>query len=164
MLTKQKVKTPRRTQKPFSAEMAEKIAAVLGYKEVEVARKSQVEAASLATVLANLNISVLNPRSVDAYKKRRVEEEKKKSKKSRYYYTTFSWKSVPLEKYRKPIPLGALKTAVTIKEAMPEAKFVVEELLKNRRPIPDPFLVVKAGSAKYYIEQWDEPSFEDEQQ
>ena len=162
MLKTEKVKAPR-TAKRFDEETAEKISAVLGYKEVVTARKSEVEARSLAKVLADLNISVFNPRSVEAYKKRRIAEAKKNIRKSRYYYSTFSWKTIPLEKYRKPVPLTALTKAVAIKEAMPEAKFAVQELTKNRVPIPDPFLVVKAGNATYYIAQWNEPTFEDEQ-
>ena len=66
--------------------------------------------------------------------------------------------------YPRYVPVHLLNYAVAIKQAMPNAVFLVEELQLTRErvpnPLPDPFLVVTLGSERYTIGVWDEREFE----
>ena len=69
------------------------------------------------------------------------------------------WRMELLNDYRKPVPEFVLRKCVQIKQAAPEAKFLVNELREERRTL-DPFLVVRLGEDVAWIEVWDEPEFE----
>jgi hypothetical protein len=66
------------------------------------------------------------------------------------------WRVHKLEGYSKPVPEFALKTALRIKRACPQAQFHIEEL----EAVPDPFLIVSVDNTRRYVEVWDEPRFE----
>jgi hypothetical protein len=73
-----------------------------------------------------------------------------------------SWYLGPLSTYDKPIPTSVLAKALSIKE-----KFKRDEigLYVDALGAVDPFLVVGTASGKkFYIDVWDEPSFENVQQ
>ena len=154
----------------INLDLAQKAASVLGYTLAEECFKEEEGRRELAGILSKLNISVLNPSSVERYKRQKIEEAKKNvnHRRNSGYRTTFSWLVIALEKYRKAVPLSVIETAVRIKEEVPTVEFFVEELRKkvaftSPKVVGDPFLFVKLGAGKYYLAQWDEPGFEDEQ-
>jgi hypothetical protein len=69
------------------------------------------------------------------------------------------WKSKSLTGYVGEVPGFALETAQEVKMRCAEAIFHIEELVENKRVI-DPFLVAELGDERYYLEVWDEPSFD----
>jgi hypothetical protein len=58
------------------------------------------------------------------------------------------------------IPPFALNTAICIKEKMPDADLFVEAAMSTDRVLGDPFLCIKYGGAKHYLEVWNEFQFE----
>jgi hypothetical protein len=74
--------------------------------------------------------------------------------------TNFEWYRTNIQDYSKPIPPHVLAKAIEIKKALPTTEFFVEEL----KAVPDPFLIASFGSKdykeQYYIEVWEEPTFE----
>lgn len=67
-------------------------------------------------------------------------------------------------KYKRYIPIHVLNKANLIKQECRYAEFYVDELslsIKDApRPMPDPFMWVKLGAEKFYIDVWDEREFE----
>ncbi len=121
----------------------------------------------LKCALAKLEITVLEEKSVFAYKKQMAE----------HYRTTDkledpTWRVTPLKEYTEPVPEFVLQKAVEIKRELPEAMFYVEQLAE------DPFLLVTLHAladfvshertlareldpeTAAYIEVWSEPKFE----
>lgn len=72
------------------------------------------------------------------------------------------WDMDSLEHYEEEVPTFVLNKALQIKEKIPSAKFVIDSLQVNAVD-KDPFLVVFLDKERYYIEVWDEPTFEAEQ-
>jgi hypothetical protein len=70
----------------------------------------------------------------------------------------FRWVAIPINRYRFPIPEFALRKAIQIRQAVPEAEIFVEQV--TQVPRPDPFLVVKFRRERYTVEVWGEPGFE----
>lgn len=162
LLRKQRVTVPRISKALTTPELAVKVKELLGYNLLDRATATAVAQQTLAGVLKELDISVFNPRSVQKYKER---QRQKQQHQERHSWTRWSWHQIALSRYQKAVPLAALQTALRIAERIPEARFIVEELRKTHaRPrTVDPFLYVAVGSVRYYIAQWDEPSFSDEQ-
>jgi hypothetical protein len=96
------------------------------------------------------------------------------------YKRELRWREVGLVGYTGFIPETALSMAVQIKKECAAAEFAVEELgevlikhetgsERRRREAEerrewlrrhDPFLIVKLGSEKFYLDVWDEDNFE----
>jgi len=131
-----------------------KVQSLLGYGLTKILKQQ-----SLAGVLSELGVSVFNPTSVEEYKARKRSEQYNKAG-NRFEWT---WKRTALKDYQQPVPLGVLQLALRIAERLPEAKFSVDQLSTHGKLQVDPFLVVLMGPMEYYIAQWDEPTFSDEQ-
>jgi hypothetical protein len=122
---------------------------------------------TLKRVLAKLEISVLEEKSVFAYKKQMAQ-----------HYSTSgkmldpTWRITSLKNYGQQVPEFVLQKAVEIKRELPEAMFYVEQLAI------DPFLIVTLkplndyvsshntlkrvldAETAAYVEVWSEPKFE----
>ena len=140
---------------------------ILGYSKLADRVLSPVR---LATVLKELEINPFSDSSVEKYKTEKVaelREERKSARKRtgwRAYSEKISWKTFNISAYKKTIPEFALRKAIQVKQACPAVEIMIDELIvKKTQPIRkdfDPFLVVKLGEEKYYIEVWDEAKFE----
>jgi len=142
------------------AQLAEKASILLGYSGAMV-RKNV--AGVLGKVLIELDIRPYDLKRVGAYKEKKRKEahaQRRATVRSSYVQVYSRWMLVPLSKYTAIVPEFALRKAVQIKEACPTALFYVDVLKVNTKKIPDPFLVVKLGSEKYWVEVWDESEFE----
>lgn len=141
--------------------LADEAAAVLGFSANSVV---VVQATLLASTLAALDIEVLNWRDVLQYQYQKQAEEncKRLEEPGWQWRNDLSWSMTPIDKYNKPIPDFVLHKAIQIKKALPECEILVEELQQS----PDPFLIVRVKHARgygyegYYVEVWDESSFE----
>jgi hypothetical protein len=71
------------------------------------------------------------------------------------------WQKSKIENYKNEIPAGVIARAAQINDALPSTEFFVEDLVLEQRAY-DPFLIVKYGSAEYYIFVWNEPKFKAE--
>jgi hypothetical protein len=77
-----------------------------------------------------------------------------------------AWRAIPLSAYQGTIPEYVLAKAVSIAEAIPAARFYIEQLVSTTehnafaKMEPDPFLIVEYSDERYYIEVWDEKDFE----
>ena len=69
------------------------------------------------------------------------------------------WQLASFWEHQGKMPGYALETAGEIRMRCPDAYLYVEELVQNNRVI-DPFLVVKLGTERYYVEVWDEPDYD----
>jgi hypothetical protein len=121
----------------------------------------------LKCALAKLEITILEEKSVFAYKKQMAE----------HYRTTDkledpTWRVTSLKEYTEQVPEFVLQKAVEIKRELPEAMFYVEQLAQ------DPFLIVTLEpltdfvshertlereldpETAAYVEVWSEPKFE----
>lgn len=78
--------------------------------------------------------------------------------------TTREWKPLPIDKYDGNVPVEALSKALAIKNALPDVEVYVDRLIetteKIERPDRDPFLMVKLGNERYWIDVWDEAKYE----
>lgn len=139
--------------------LADEAAAILGYS---TGSPVVVQTTPLAAALAELDIDVLDWRAVLRYQFTKQAEENIKAMPEQdwQWRREQSWHSVPIEKYTKPIPDFVLNKAIQIKKALPACEILVEELQESA----DPFLVVRIKQdwryEGYYVEVWDETSFE----
>jgi len=142
--------------------LADEAAAVLGYS---AGSKVIVDAKPLETVLAQLGIEVLDWKQVLRYQYTKQAEENSKRLASMdnvewNWRSDLNWDKEPIDKYTAPIPDFVLNKAIQIKKALPECEILVEAL----RQSADPFLVVRLKEGYsyegYYVEVWDETSFE----
>ena len=141
--------------------LADEAATVLGYS---TGSPVVVEAAALASVLASLEIEVLNWRDVliYQYQKQAEENSRKIDEPDWSWRREMTWNLSPIEKFKNPIPAFVLNKAIQIKKALPECEILIESLEQSA----DPFLIVRLKSARgygyegYYVEVWDESSFE----
>jgi hypothetical protein len=133
----------------------------------------------LITVLRELEIEPYTQSTVEAYKVSKVQEvraeiarRKEKNPQSSFRVSLqATWKRTDIDRYKRIIPEFALRKAVMIKEACPDAVIEVDALVIERvrtydshassTSDPDPFLVASLGAERYYIEVWDEKKFED---
>lgn len=166
------------------ASLAESAKALLGYDVLSkrVATVAVQQETELRTVLAALEIDILDERDVIRYQKERLiertaelmQEWVERTVKQEFSdcaengYNAFggpNWRLMKIEEYKQPIPEHVLAKAVQIKERLPECAIYVEHLEDH----PDPFLLVGAAPAKYswcrpeehyYVEVWAEPKFE----
>lgn len=164
--------------------LAESAKALLGYDVLakRVATTTTTQETELRTVLAALEIDVLDERDVIRYQKERliertaelmqewVEQRIKQefSDCASNGYNSFSgpdWRLMKIEEYKQPIPEHVLAKAVQIKERLPQCAIYVEHLEDH----PDPFLLVGAAPPQYswqrpeehyFVEVWQEPKFE----
>ena len=142
-----------------NAILADKAAKLLGYTGAMVTRNV---AGELGKVLIDLDIRPYDTKRTAAYKekKRKEAHAERRARTASYYDVRSRWVQVQLDKFTGVVPDFALRKAIMIKEAMPEAQFFVDVLKVNTKRIPDPFLVVKLGTEKYWVEVWDETEFE----
>lgn len=152
------------------AQLALRAEAVLGYSWLR--KKLQIGQGVLAHILEELEIQPFRSDDVKNYKKERAcaaEREVAADFLSRSpdvgflgfppgTYIKAKWQSKPLREYDGDVPAFALSHAVEIKERMPSVEFEVEELRIEKRY--DPFLVVRCGREKFYIDVWNECDFE----
>jgi hypothetical protein len=132
----------------------------------------------LITVLRELEIEPYTQSTVEAYKVSKVQEvraeiARRKEKNSQRFRSSLraTWKRTDIDRYKRIVPEFALRKAVMIKEACPDAVIEVDALVIERvrtydshassTSDPDPFLVASLGAERYYIEVWDEKKFED---
>lgn len=158
-LKKHRVTIPRLAKELLEPEFAVKVESLLGYK---LAGQTAIQQQTLASVLKELDISVFNSNSVESYKERQRRNMQALEKHS---WRKWGWHRIELKRYQRAVPLRVLQLAMRIAERLPRARFGVDELVRvhSKRPrLADPFLVVSMGSARYYIAQWDEPTFSDE--
>lgn len=162
-IARRKVGIPRVAKRTLDPTLAEKAQTLLKYTMAASSQAAVVLGMKLQRVLHDLDISVLNPASVLKYRKTKAAAMTRRARERGHWGVTWHWEAVSLAGYKKPVPASALELAVRIAEAMPEAIFQVDELQRHsQRPaMNDPFLIVKAGSAKYYIAHWEEPTFKD---
>jgi hypothetical protein len=144
--------------------LATEAEALLGYTPL---RQELRTPGTLKRVLAKLEISVLEEKSVFAYKKQMA----------KHYSTSGkmldpTWRITSLKDYGQQVPEFVLQKAVEIKRELPEAMFYVEQLAI------DPFLIVTLkplndyvssshtlkrvldAETAAYVEVWSEPKFE----
>lgn len=73
------------------------------------------------------------------------------------------WREENLPGYDGSVPEHILAKAVEIKNNVPSAEFSVDRLVEIREykeaPLPDPFLIVRAGTESYYLDVWDEKDY-----
>lgn len=78
--------------------------------------------------------------------------------------TTREWRPCPIATYDGNIPPAALSQALAVKNALPAVEVYVDRLIetteKIERPDRDPFLMVKLGNERYWIDVWDEAKYE----
>jgi hypothetical protein len=160
-------------------ELAAEAEAVLGY--LPLRDKVDPRMTALARVLEKLEIEVLNQEQVDKYKEQVVNDVTAGLRKARRKRATddrseseedadsssdeydeeldeLSWEMQKLSDYKHPVPAHVLSKAIEIKKAFPRVEFYVDEIIVRRKP--DPFLVAKYNKETYYIEVWNEPTFE----
>jgi hypothetical protein len=144
--------------------LATEAEALLGYTPLRTELRTP---GTLKRALAKLEITVLEEKSVFAYKGQMAE----------HYRTTGkmpdpTWRLIALKDYKQPVPEYVLQKAVEIKRELPEAMFYVEQLAI------DPFLIVTLEPLQdfmthihtldrvldpetaAYVEVWSEPKFE----
>jgi hypothetical protein len=154
-------------------ELAKEAEALLGYG---VLRRKLKIAGRLGEVLALLDIEPLNSVAVEKYKADMVLWRMKQLQGSslgmatnrrydlddfgRRYVMDVAWRRVALGKCKEEVPLFALRKAVQVKKACPEAILEVDELMEEKKLI-DPFLLARLDDETYYLEVWKEPKFEE---
>lgn len=75
--------------------------------------------------------------------------------------SNWGWERLSFRVYDKSIPAPVAVEMRRVREELPDAKFEVEYLVRMKdRKVFDPFLVVKYAECEYYIEVWDEQSFD----
>lgn len=139
--------------------LADEAAAVLGYS---AGSPVVVETTPLAAALAELEIEVLDWREVLRYQYQKQAEANLKDLQEPdwSWRRELSWKQTPIDEFKSPIPDFVLNKAIQIKKALPECEILIEHLTF------DPFMIVRLKSARgyghegYYVEVWDESSFE----
>jgi hypothetical protein len=144
--------------------LATEAESLLGYTPLRVELRTP---GTLKRVLAQLEMEVLAPESVTAYKKQMAAHYETAGKMAQP-----TWRLTKLKDYKKPVPEFVLQKAVEIKKLLPEAEFYVEQLAV------DPFLIVTLApltdyvssiqtlnrgldpETSAYVEVWSEPKFE----
>jgi hypothetical protein len=160
---------------------------VLGYTPL---RKDVGAPSKLQLLLAMLDITAFDPKSVTEYKERMQKHHQQILNTNPKTHDRFfgyngvlmssdnmwfvrresfvAWSMTSLSSYDKPVPEFVLRKCVEIKKQAPEANFWVDELREQQRTI-DPFLWVTLGNADpnqvgtvefAAIEVWGEPEFE----
>lgn len=148
-------------------QFAMEVESLLGYTNL---RKKVNAPSQLRCLMAKLQIEVLNPEQVLAYK-----EQAKGHMKTAKKMSDPTWTVTPLSDYHQEIPHFVLSKALEIKKELPAAQFFVDHLQE------DPFLIVttakttdygvigrhgklgeraKKGDDTLYLEVWNEKSFE----
>jgi hypothetical protein len=154
--------------KNLFATLALKAEAVLGYSGLR--KKLGITLPSLAQTLNDLGIKPFRADDVKRYKEEKARQVEHKIL-SEYRqlarhrnelpigsYARARWQRVPLEEFEGEVPEFALSRALEVKDKMPTATFEVEELRVEKRY--DPFLIAVCGKERYYIDVWEEQSFE----
>jgi hypothetical protein len=144
--------------------LAVEVEDVLGYTPL---RRDAKAPSRLQRVLTELQIEAFDPEKVAEYKKKMrlhfqtIEDNRLAKDPFSTTRTEVQWHMKSLTGYTKPVPEFVLRKCVTIKQAMPDATFHVDELIETRRNVTfDPFLVVNLGEDQAVIEVWDELEFE----
>lgn len=145
------------------AALAKEAEALLGYK---VLRRKLKIPGELGEVLACLDIEPLRFEAVEKYKADMVLWRQKEIVErhapgyGRTHIINVSWRRVALGSCEEEVPLFALRKAVQVKKACPQAILEVDELIEEKKLI-DPFLVARLDDETYYLEVWKEPKFEE---
>lgn len=141
-------------------QLAQDAAAKLGYGPMAEEIQSKTAEARLLAALRELDIKPFTHASVAAYKA----EKRATAEREHRFYSYVSWRATELSKYKKAVPSYVLHTALQVHSKMPDAKFMVDEMITESR-VPDPFLFVQIGTkTRYYLDVWDEPTFKGERQ
>ena len=156
--------------------LALKAEALLGYRGLR--ERLGIVPASLTRVLEDLEIEPYLEADVARYKKEKVrqleaqlwdelraqimEDLQTRGVVAEGTFVHAYWHLVPLHKFKGEVPEFALARAIQIKERLPKVKFYVDELRAEKRY--DPFLVVRCGLRRLYIDVWDEREFERSQE
>jgi hypothetical protein len=146
-------------------QLAKEAESLLGYN---VLRRKLKIPGKLGEVLACLEIEPLDTAAVEKYKADMVLWRKKEvfgkhatdPNFNHRYRIDVSWRRVLLGDCPSEVPLFALRKAVQVKKACPEATLEVDELIEQKKLI-DPFLVATLDDELYYLEVWKEPKFEE---
>lgn len=89
----------------------------------------------------------------------------------------YSWQQIPMEQFGESIPITVLRRANLVRETIPQAMFLVEQLCVGPATVEtntalwtwtppepefdeDPFLLVKVGESTAYIGVWEESEYE----
>lgn len=139
---------------------------ILGYTPL---RKDVKAPSRLHRALAEMEIDVYKIETVGQYKEKmrahfqaKIDSERggdRRTVMGEMYYIEVTWIQVGLKGYAKPVPEHVLAKCIQIKQSLPEANFVVDELVEQKRTL-DPFMYVEMNGEKAYFEVWDEPEFE----
>ena len=74
---------------------------------------------------------------------------------------SWGWERLSFSVYGRGIPTSVAGEFIRVREVLPAAQFEIEYLVRMKdRKVFDPFLVVKYAECEYYIEVWDEQSFD----
>lgn len=153
-----RVKLQGTVEAPVST-LADEAASILGYSTDSAV---VVEAKPLAAALAAMDIGILDWREVLRYQYQKQAEENiaQLQEPGWQWRSDLSWNMTPIDKFKQPIPDFVLNKAIQIKKALPACEILVESLERSA----DPFLVVRLKDGwryeGYYVEVWDESSFE----
>lgn len=143
----------------MTLDLAERAQRRLGYSALSMRiRDASAKVNSEAQVLAaftKVGCDPLDPKKVEAYKEERLKVLNKGKDPNRE--SVYHWDSLELRYYHQPVPEFALSRALELSEALPGASFYVEHTTDAH---PDPFMVMYYQGMKFYVDVWDEPSFE----
>jgi hypothetical protein len=159
------------------SELGAQAEAVLGYQPLQKAVDPR--STILARALQKLGIEVLDFAQVEQYKEealraavagerdaRRVSGTRKRKQRDEDdeddeyddERDELGWEEYKIAEYTRAIPAHVLMKAIQVKTALPTVQFLVDELVVKEKA--DPFLIAMFRDEKYYIEVWDEPTFE----
>lgn len=153
------------------ASLAVRAEALLGYSWLR--RRLNLKPSTLAVVLQELEIEPFCPEDVKRYKAERLRNAKhavyaeyEKRSIAENFLTSLApgtfvhgkWRRTRLRSFEGEVPEFVLSRAIEIKERAPNVEFEVEALRIDSRY--DPFLIVKCGRQRFYIDVWDEAEFE----
>ena len=154
------------------ASMALAASDVLRYNVLRQELENGGHPSKLRTILAELEVELLDPSSVEKYqieKQRNVAKEKFEQWLEDCSLSTPSlfhcpyWKKTAIEDYSEAIPIFVLSKLIQVRQRCPEVTLSIVHLIDDLDPfavaeIPDRTRVGKGEL--YWLEVWSEPAFE----
>lgn len=174
-LLRKAVQFPEVTEATLNDKVAKEAEQYLGYsfgerrnKEVTAKLSAREQLVKVQKCLKSCGIVPLDEKSVLRYQARARQNAQRRSGRSATFTSRWRWRFVNTEDYHAEIPQFALARATavarTLSRRMPSLKknFAVSELHQTRvrRFDPDPFMVLQVLDHNFYLDAWDEPSFE----
>jgi hypothetical protein len=174
-LVRKPVQFPEVTEATLNQQVAREAETYLGYSfgerrntEVTTRLSRRATLVKVQGILKSLGIVPLVEASVLRYQR---QKRASALRRTRFTNSRWNWRLVALEDYKAEIPQFALARATQVAKAlnrrMPSLKkgFLVSELHRTRvRPEnayhPDPFMVLQVLEQNFYLDVWNEPSFE----